>query len=231
MGRISRGGRGVCLCALLGLLMLAVAPSGAVAKASSPVLPPTAHPHGQSYSAWAADWWQWALEQPTATNPLVDPTGANCAEGQGGKVWFLAGTTESGAVTRSCTVPAGTTLLFPVVNAFTCVDPGAENPGVEALRDQLAYVRDATGLTAAIDGVQVRNLRSYYEESEVFSVTLPSDNPFGAAEGTYGPCVDAGYYLAVRPLPPGEHAIHFGGTVGGVVVDVTYEITVARPHR
>jgi hypothetical protein len=230
MGRISRGGSAIRTCALLGLVVLAVAPSGAVAK-PNPVLPPSAHPHGQSYSAWAAEWWQWALEQPTATNPLVDPTGANCASGQQGRVWFLAGTIASGPVERSCTVPTGTTLVFPVVNAFTCVDPGAPDPGVPALRSQLAHVRDATGLTATIDGAAVRNIAAYYEESDVFSLRLPADNILGAPAGLYTPCVDAGYYLAVRPLKPGEHTIHFSGSLGALAVDVTYHITVAPRHR
>jgi hypothetical protein len=31
--------------------------------------------------------------------------------------------------------------------------------------------------------------------------------------------------VAVRPLPPGDHTIHFTGTVDGFAVDVTYNIT------
>jgi hypothetical protein len=201
--------------------------TGAVAQARpSPVLPPTAHPYGQSYSEWAADWWQWALTQPADTNPLTDPTGAQCANEQTGKVWFLAGTITDGSVTRDCTVPTGKALLFPVLNAFNCVDPGGVDPGEEALRAPLESLRTATGLTATVDGAVVPNVQDYFEESVIFSVTLPDDNIFGAPGGVYGPCVDAGYYLVVRPLPPGEHTIHFAGTVEGFSLDVTYNITI-----
>ena len=238
MRRTSKALKAMGTCALLAVMVLAVAPSGAVAKQHAPVLPPTAHPFGQSYSAWAADWWQWALEQPTATNPLVDPTGANCASRQQGKVWFLAGTITSDPVERSCTVRVGTALVFPVVNSFYCVDPGQPDPGEAFLREQVAFVRtSATGLTATIDEATVRNVRAYYEESEIFFVDIPADNPLMAPGGTYGPCVDAGYYIAVRSLPPGEHTIHFGGSLPGslpgqvVDVDVTYTITVVRGHR
>jgi hypothetical protein len=195
------------------------------------VLPPTPHPYGQSYSDWAADWWQWALSQPAATNPLTDLTGAQCANEQSGRVWFLAGTITGETVMRTCTVRTGTALLFPVVNAFACVDPGGPDPGEAALRESVAYVRSATGLTATIDGATVPNVRAYYEESPIFSVTLPRDNIFGAPGGVYGPCVDAGYYLVVHPLPPGQHTIHFTGTVktgtppAEFTVDVTYHIT------
>ena len=219
--------RALVLLVLVAALALgSVCPPGAVAQnARAPVLPPTEHPYGQSYSAWAADWWQWALSQPASTNPLTDPSGAQCANEQSGKVWFLAGTITGETVTRACTVPAGTALLFPVVNAFTCVDPGGEDPGEAALREMVAYVGSATGLTATIDGATVPNVRAYYEESSIFSVTLPDDNIFGAPGGVYGPCVDAGYYLVVPPLPPGQHTIHFTGSVIGFTVDVTYHIT------
>ena len=229
MGRISVV-RGVTRTfAVLALAVLAVAPSAAIGQAPAPVLPPTAHPYGQSYSAWAADWWQWALEQPTPTNPLVDPTGANCASGQGGRVWFLAGSLTSDPVQRRCTVPTGTPLVFPVVNAFACTDPGAP-VDEDALRAQIAGVKSATDLVATIDGVAVRDVAAYYEESERFSVVLPRDNIFGAPPGRYEPCLDAGYYLAVRPLPPGDHTIHFSGSLGELDLDVTYVIIVAPRH-
>jgi hypothetical protein len=202
---------------------------GATAQAAPPpVLPPTAHPYGQSYSEWAADWWQWALPQPAGTNPLTDPTGDQCANEQTGKVWFLAGTTLGGSVTRSCTVPTGKALLFPVLNTFNCVDPGGVDPGEEALRAAVRPLQtDAQDLIATVDGAAVPNVSDYFEESVIFSVTLPEDNIFGAPPGEYGPCVDAGFYVVVPPLPPGEHTIHFAGAVDDVFsLDVTYNITV-----
>ena len=33
----------------------------------------------------SADWWQWALSAPAATNPLLDPDGRFCHIGQKGK--------------------------------------------------------------------------------------------------------------------------------------------------
>jgi hypothetical protein len=46
-----------------------------------------------------ASWWQWALSIPTAQNPLLDTTGANCAQKQDGPIWFLAGVGFGGATT------------------------------------------------------------------------------------------------------------------------------------
>jgi hypothetical protein len=49
------------------------------------------------------------------------------------------------------------------------------------------------------------------------------EGPFQA--GTYFPAVD-GYYVMVAPLSIGDHTIHFHGTAGPYVRDVTYNITV-----
>ena len=74
-------------------LMVAAMPPVAQADSRNPnpgVFPLNSNPHGNSYSEWSARWWQWALSIPAATNPVLDETGANCAQGQSGQVWFLA---------------------------------------------------------------------------------------------------------------------------------------------
>lgn len=217
-------------CALTLILALAfLAPaltSTGAEPEQAPVFPPNVDPYGRTYGEWAADWWKWALEEPTSTNPLLDETGARCAIGQQGQVWFLAGLISSGKVTRRCTVPAGTALLFPVANSFACNDPGAQ-VGEEELRDIASQIRSAHKLHARIDGVAVRDIDChYFEESEVFNVTLPADNIFGAPSGLYDPCVDAGYYLMVKPLPPGEHKIEFGAKLDDFKIRIKYLITV-----
>src|SRR3954464_14268251 len=164
---------------------VAIAPAGlagpAVARSSASGAYP-AGPLGTSYEAWAARWWQWALSQPASTNPLTDTTGEFCAQAQRGRMWFLAGTTGGPAVTRRCTVPAGKSLLFPIVNSFsgaTPTDPTKEKTeGFQ--RDKISNVAAATGLTLRVDGRRIRGLRRYLEHSVVFRVVLPADNILGA---------------------------------------------------
>jgi hypothetical protein len=210
-------------CTVAVLTSLLVVP---VAEAQTPKQP---RPHGQSYPAWAADWWTWALSQPVETNPLLDTSGERCAVGQNGPVWFLAGSFTSDPVTRKCTVPAGTGLLIPVINEFYCAlasDPDYQQTEAYA-RSQVSDVQDtASGLSVTVDGRHARRLT--YEESEVFSVVLPANNIFGLPEGTLlDPCVDAGYYALIAPLSVGEHTIRIEGTFGTFSVKVTYQITVA----
>ena len=65
-------------------------------------------------------------------------------------------------------------------------------------------IRGATGLSATIDGVSVPDIKArYFEDSVLFSVTVPAENIFGLPGGTLvGPSADAGYYLMVLHFRP-----------------------------
>jgi hypothetical protein len=208
--------------------------------------PPQARPHGKSYSQWAAEWWQWALETPADVNPLLDTTGDHCAEGQRGHVWFLAGSFSPGPVKRQCTIRTGTALLFPLINSswtsdendpWWKVDPTDPAwPTIEPqLRAKVACIKaEPAQLSLTVDGKSVGNLSRYYEESEVFEVVVVEDSIFFQFGATYPvgyelrPSVDAGYYVLLNPLPPGEHTLHWTATSPscGFSQDVTYHLTV-----
>jgi hypothetical protein len=201
------------------------------------IAPIDSRPHGRSYSQWAAAWWTWAIETPASVNPLLDTTGADIAVNQTDHVWFLAGALGSGTVVRTGRIPAGTALFFPLTNLFYgafLTDP--DSTKTEAfIRSQVACIEGA-GLSVTIDGKTVRCPNQYLEESSIFAVHLPVDNIFGVTpdqvpELTLDPVVDEGYYLFLRPLPPGEHTIHWVVTPLGSCagpLDVTYHLTVGK---
>ena len=222
---------------LAALLVLAVP---AAARAAEPVVVP---PTGTTYNDLAVAWWQYALGQPKATNPLLDPIGANCTKGQSGPVFFLTGTAGSGTVTRTaCTVPAGQELFFPLVNAFDVHVPGDGLDTPELVyQDFQSFGFRADTLSASIDGVAVGNLdpaTTPYRACAApvagctpssFSLTFPKHNLFGLPAGTYAPAVQDGYYLLLNPLEPGRHTIKFGGTGnfgGPFSQDITYRLLV-----
>ena len=77
------------LTAMIAALAIGPALAEGVSPSSPPYIAPVrSHPLGQTYSEWAARWWQWALETPLAeaddpqSHPLTDPTGAYCDRGQ-----------------------------------------------------------------------------------------------------------------------------------------------------
>ena len=216
---------GLLLTVLCGADISASAQSPSQGNSNPGVVPPNSQAHGLTYGEWSARWWKWALEQPAALSPLVDPTGANCAIGQSGSVWFLAGTFgTSTPVTRMCTVPPGTTLFFPVANAFY----SAEGTFSEMQALATAEVNTATDLSVTVDGKAITNLGSYRALSPDFTLDLPTGNIFGAPADAYKPSASDGYYIMLTPLTPGAHTIQIKARFPTSTIDVTYVITVSR---
>ena len=130
---------------------------------------------GQSIVEWTEDWWTWALQAPLATNPLLDPSGADANVDNDEAVHFIAGTFE-GTVKRTFDVPEGKPLLIPVVNFVANkfdVDAPTDVEQQKAeidntLEADIASV-DANSLFAEIDGVRIDNLSSNLEETDFFS--------------------------------------------------------------
>ena len=74
---------------------------------------------------------------------------------------------------------------------------------------------------------------SYYKESPLYTFgPLPADNPLyasgltSAVAGSTSPSVATGYAVILAPLPVGTHTLHFGGSIPGFILDITYHITV-----
>jgi len=202
--------------------------------------------YGRTYSDWNAAWQQWADSIPTANHPLFD--NGDCSVGQSGPVWFLGrkfvaagGTANFDGVVRDCNVPAGKALYVAIYNAEDSVleqtTPGLTQPvQIGDLRAVTAGEMDGvTELAMQVDGENIRDIKERFRmQSPAFTFTLPADNFFTAIgegpfeAGTYSPAVDDGYYVMVAPLSLGEHTIHFHGTAGVDVLDVTYHINVTK---
>ena len=195
--------------------------------------------------ALTAQWWQWALSIPTGQNPQEDPTGQYCMVGQRGSVWFLGGVFSGGPAERTCSVPEGATLFFPVINEITINAPnvcgqGPENDAAKDLRQQSKAFIDGVPLSSVKVQVDGKNTPFRRVQSQVFEVALPEDNVFDAPcvgaglgnvpAGIYSPAVDDGYYVLLPPLKPGSqtHTIHFQAEqpTQTLPTDVTYKITV-----
>jgi hypothetical protein len=231
---------------LLLVMFTAIAAGSATAQAPrgapAPVMPVSSHPLGRSYGEWSALWWQWAYSLPVEQHPLFD--NADCSQGQTGKVWFLGGAFQfdeapNGDVVadreRECTVPKGTFLFIPIINAEAATLEG-NGTTEEALRSAAASLQDAAqNMTMSIDGAPVANVDDYRVQSPLFTYgPLPADNVlqfFGldAPVGATSLAVGDGVYVMVRPLPPGTHTIEFHGEVPSfrLFLDISYEIIVA----
>lgn len=220
---------------------------------ASYIVPTSETLSGKSYEGLAAEWWQWVRAIPAEQNPLLD---APCNVQQEGPVFFLAGN-FGGTGTRSCAVPADKALFFPLFNvsysscpeivkdeSYTCDQAKSE----EYLHTSAKALMDTEGiaLTLEIDGVAIPDLMGYRAASKTFTDSaaagpseLLGDCSGPIRENTCGISVDStrkmaadGYWIMLRPLPPGEHKLHFGGNVTfpdktTFGTDLTYTLTVA----
>jgi len=217
------------------------------------VAPINSNPYGMSYGNWGAAWWAWGLSLDAEHNPILDPDGSNCDEGQSGPVWFLAGN-FGGESVRTCTVPRGKGIFFPILNntywspedtpfVTDVLAPyyGWDLTGLseaEILRRGVNWAADhATELAVTIDGVPLKDLWQYRAESDVYTIELSNAiEDFGYPPGTRYPSVSDGYWIMLAPLKPGAHTIHIQGAGAYTTpedpfdspfsIDVLYYLTV-----
>jgi hypothetical protein len=220
-----------CL-SIFAVLTITVTLSSAEAS-NERVYPINSKPFGLTYGEWSAKWWQWGLSIPTNDSPIVDETGAKCAVGQNNSdVWFLSGH-GGGEVTRACSIPAGKAIFFPVIN----VECDYLSPGLKTESDLRKCAKDdqdkVTNLHAIVDGVAIPDLKKYRVQSPLFNMTVPEDNIMGISPGTTQ-AVSDGFWIFLKPLPPGKHEIHFTGSLAdftatgplNIVEDAKYDITI-----
>lgn len=209
---------------LSGLLVQAAGPLAVSAHAAPPVV--DLQTYGSSYGEFSARWWQWLLSIPKATSPILDTSGTYGGQGQVDDVWFLAGT-FGGTVTRSCTVPAGKPIFFPLLNTSVF-----KPYGYESILDLRA------GVAATIDGVTSRfcdvdgvGCDSYRVRSPSFTYKAPPrallPTGWASVAGNSDPVISDGCWTLLTPLSPGQHTIRFGGSTNtGFSTDTTYILTV-----
>ena len=189
------------------------------------------------YALLAAQWWKWALETPTADNPLLDTTGASCAVRQPRfGPWFLAGQATNEPITRTCAVPRDRPLFFPAINLFfgAFLNDPAEQRTLAFARSAVACESGATA-SVTVDGRTLPGRQLVHEQSVPFRVQLPASNVFGltpdvATDLVLSPSVDQGDYVLLPPLRRGAHTIHIVSALtascGGATNDITYHLTV-----
>lgn len=223
----------------LGLMIPIYGPWAQARDHRALISPIGTNPEGQTYGRWAAQWWQWALGIPDAVNPLLDTTGEHCAQRQVDKVWFLAGSISSDPVIRACEVPAGKSLFLPLINNFygAFLNDSPKTRTEEFVRAAGSCTEPAE-ISVWIDGFKVPKPTRFFTGrsgslSPLFNVQLPPGNLFGVddtvvPELVLSPSAEQGYYLFVRPLPPGQHTIRWvaTGCLQDSLQNITYHLTI-----
>lgn len=222
--------------AILCTLFFGAASYAPAAKGASP----TSEQNFGETSDLAGKWWNWAMTGPPEENPLTDPDGRNCALGQRGTIWFLAGSFggqlgEPNPVTRSCTIPAGMRILVPIyVSVYWFPEDGATLRAIRAIANSsVADPGLQLVLDLRLDGKLIIDPYAYRAQSPPggFSFRIPEGSAtnvlFGFPAGLRKPAVADGYWVLLNQLEPGSHTIRIRASLStGFSMDVRYELTV-----
>jgi hypothetical protein len=223
---------------VVGIVWGLTATDSVFADANSRVVRPHKESFPLTYEEWSARWWQYIFGLPLTDHPLNDTTGERCAVGQWGPVFFLVGPPTTGdAVERSCTVPSGKGILFPIVNVACAIpEDGGTLGAITSLCTSIADLIEVDTLSVSIDGDTIKDLDGFRFQSPAFSFTGETPNVFSAIGCGTPPCYEGfretaisdGYWILLKPLKVGNHEIHFHGEIPDFhfVVDVTYDLTV-----
>ena len=203
---------------------------------AAPIASGQSSSQGQNLGKLTGDWWNWAVS--TNPSPLNggDPCGGNFVDG----VFLLGGSFTNDPVTRTCTVPANTPILFPVVNyacgaAPTVLDPetgtftGDPKPYNKCAQDFLDQIVLNSTTFATLNGQPLEIQRL---ESGPFTFTVPSPDGSeivpNAPPGSYKSAASGFWVYLPQGLEPGTYTLHWGGTFPnvGFEQDITYNLTV-----
>ncbi|SDT34311.1 hypothetical protein SAMN05216371_1960 [Streptomyces sp. TLI_053] len=160
-------------------------------------------------------WWNWASGSEANRSPVLDRDGRWCGERQHEDIWYLAGTTGGGPVGRTCAVPVGLPVLFPLV---TMVGEAA---------DCTVFMDRAQG-SATLDGVPLRAEPLGATRIQLYSV---AGNAFGATATGSENTWSCGLWVRLDPLAPGNHELTVRGRAEepAVSVEVDYHLRAAVP--
>src|SRR5215203_169762 len=190
---------------------------------------------GQNLGKLTGDWWNWAVStNPSPLEEGGDPCGGNFVDG----VFFLGGSFAPDPVTRTCTVPANTPILFPVVNyacsAAPTIDPdgdgtftGDPKPYNKCAQDVIDQIVLNSGMFATLNGQPLEIQRL---ESGPFTLTVPgperSEILPTVPPGSYKSAASGYWVFLPQGLEPGTYTLHWGGTFadGGFTQDITYNL-------
>jgi hypothetical protein len=206
--------------------------AGAVADPVGPVLPPDSIISDRDLAWYAQDWWQWAFSMQTDQSPIRDTDGRLCGVNQDGPVWYLAGGFGTARIHRTCTVPAGRFLFFPIINTVVTTAPGqtrtCDEVRAEAARNNGQFVH----LMVEIDGIRIPDLQRTRIAPETCFNLAGRASPDLEPRSFYPTATD-GFWVMLSPLPPGDHRLEFrafytnpDSPEGNAVQNISYDLVV-----
>jgi hypothetical protein len=152
---------------------------------------------GVGQAQWSERWWQWVARAGAEQAPYLDPDGSRCAQHQDqGPVWFLAGTDGKFEAVRNCRIPTDRHLFVPLINWVVTRDIVGEMSCAEKQAQVGRFADHVVSGLVLLDGRPVGELKR---------MRVASGGCFAAPDGLPG--ASDGYWLMLKPLPPGKHQL------------------------
>lgn len=155
--------------------------------------------------------------------PVSDQTGEACHRKQEGPVWFLAGTYGTRRTVRTCVVPRGKYLFFPLINYVVFPREEGATSCASVTATAARMTNDVSALVLEVDGVRIHELVSHRQATKRCFDLLALHE---IEKGGLFPSAANGYYIMLKPLPPGTHTLNFGGALPSMLQAVTYTLHV-----
>lgn len=184
--------------------------------------PPSGAPGQGQLASITNGWWKWifSIDTTRQSNPFSTFFTGDCGIlSQPGRLMFLVGTSNAGPGVQdhgTCNVPAGTSILFPLLNS-ECDFRNTPGATVQTMSfgqpfKQLRSCTDlsaATSLAASLDGAPLQYARVQSSPGG-FMLNIVPNNPFAELPGPSHSVAD-GYWVLLPSLSPGQHTVSFGG--------------------
>ena len=185
-----------------------------------------------SLEDYADKWWQWTYIMPKSLSPVRDQTGKNCHIGQSGKVWFLAGGYGNSFITRSCEIPEGKYIFFPVINNVYYTRTEGRITCESAKKLAAVQNDDLIDITIELDSLKSSNpADSRLSSNECFD--LLGAVPRNSNPPKWYPAASDGYWIMLKPLSKGKHELKFNAAYvksedgrRDMVQDIQYHLTI-----
>ena len=149
-------------------------------------------------------WWQWRLdEDPAETHPnaVLGTCGPSVSPG----VWFLAGANEDGKHTRSCKVPLGSFVFFPIQTHAEYAARGSNTSCDQVtLTAQAEFAHEDSKIGLSVDGIEIP-----YPDRYRFAALMCFTPFLSGGDYTGAPASAVGYWIGLRNLSAGKHVIKF----------------------
>ena len=187
---------------------------------------------GKEPRYWVLRYYEWLDKnkkklQYQSVKMQTDPTGSLCDSLQNGPVWFLTNF-QWGKVTRTCQIPANVHVLIPVLEALLAPAPGMTATCQDLTSAARKLASEGAQVYLAVDGKELAEVRDYEGATGCVERDDPNYRDKKQTVAMHG------FWVFLKPLPPGTHRIQFKGeppkryydSQMELVHDVSYDITI-----